>query len=287
MKRKFYLLNIVLLLVTSGGFAQVVKQTKSDPNEPIFEVKNDVGQTVFAVYPGGVQIFIDDSQTKAAGGGFSVGRLSTGKASDEDYFTVNPGDVKVIIPSATGKAAGGGFSVGRLSTGKATGDEDYLKVTPDSTRVYVSESSNNGFAVGKLGTSGVTDFLNLTPDNYFIGHNVAPNIGDGARNSVLGYNAGSSLVGGDDNIFIGNMAGFSTGSGSVGGNENIFIGNSAGYNSTSPVRNVFIGHEAGMENLTGQYNLYVGMEQESLEKVFIILFWDLQLPAIMILETAM
>ncbi|NJO92505.1 MAG: tail fiber domain-containing protein, partial [Chloroflexia bacterium] len=162
------------------------------------------------------------------------------------------------IPNAGVKATGGGFTVGRLGTGKAAGDEDYLKVTPDSTRVYVSESSSNGFAVGKLGTSGTTDFLNLTQDNYFIGHNVAPNILDGLRNSVLGYNAGNSLVGGDDNIFIGNMAGFSTGSGSIGGNENIFIGNSAGYNSTSPVRNVFIGHEAGMENVTGQYNLYVG-----------------------------
>jgi hypothetical protein len=157
------LFAIILFALNTSLIAQEKsKTTKSDPNVPLFEVKNDLGQTVFAVYPGGVHIFIDDNQKKAAGGGFSVGRLSTGKATDEDYFTVDPGDVKVIIPSATGKAAGGGFSVGRLSTGKAAGDViDYLKVTPDSTRIYTSETSNKGFAVGKLNAElGNQNFLN-------------------------------------------------------------------------------------------------------------------------------
>ncbi|NJO89371.1 MAG: hypothetical protein HC831_10725, partial [Chloroflexia bacterium] len=66
MGKKVYLLSIICL-VSISGFAQVVKQTKSDPNVPIFEIKNDLGQIVFAVYPGGVHIFIDDTQAKAAG----------------------------------------------------------------------------------------------------------------------------------------------------------------------------------------------------------------------------
>ncbi len=68
---KFSLIAIIMLLLSHVSMAQ------SDPNAPLFEVKNDGGQTVFAVYPGGVHIFIDDTPGKAAGGGFSVGRLST------------------------------------------------------------------------------------------------------------------------------------------------------------------------------------------------------------------
>jgi hypothetical protein len=192
------------------------KSKKSDPNVPIFEIKNDAGQTVFAVYPGGVHIFIDDSQKKATGKGFKVSRASTLKAEDTD--------------------------------------ETYLSVSPESTRVFVKESSQLGFAVGKLSAEvGSENFLNLTQDNYFIGHDVATNISTGLRNSILGYNAGFSLTTGSDNIFIGNKAGYSTV-----GNENVFIGNEAGYSATSMVRNIFIGHWAGHENVTGQYNTYLG-----------------------------
>ena len=65
------------------------KKIKSDPNIPIFEIKNDLGHTVFAVYPGGVHIFIND-QLKATGGGFKVGRIGTEKATVGDIFTVDP-----------------------------------------------------------------------------------------------------------------------------------------------------------------------------------------------------
>jgi hypothetical protein len=89
------------------GLSQVI-MAQEDPNAPIFAVKNDQGQIVFAVYQGGVKIFIDEQELKAAGGGFSVGRLSTGKtANTEDYFSVNPGDVRVNLPERYAKAAGG------------------------------------------------------------------------------------------------------------------------------------------------------------------------------------
>lgn len=275
----FWFLLILSCFFSTKAFTQEKKETslKSDPSVPIFEIKNDLNQTVFAVYPGGVKIFIDD-QLKAAGGGFTVGRLGTGKATGDDFFTVNPGDVKVILPTVTGKAAGGGFTVGRLGTGKASGDPvDFFSVTPDSTRVNLSETAKGGFAIGKVGkTSGIDNFMNITPDNYFIGHNVAPNITTGLRNSAIGYyaayklytgnsniifgdSAGFNLNGGTDNVLIGNKAGYNlTGSTMSGGRWNIFIGNNAGLSSLSPVRNIFIGYDAGQGNISGQYNLYIG-----------------------------
>lgn len=274
----FWFLLILSCFFSTKAFTQEKKETslKSDPSVPIFEIKNDLNQTVFAVYPGGVKIFIDD-QLKAAGGGFTVGRLGTGKATGDDFFTVNPGDVRVILPTVTGKAAGGGFTVGRLGTGKASGDPvDFFSVTPDSTRVNLSETAKGGFAIGKVGkSSGIDNFMNITPDNYFIGHNVAPNITTGLRNSVIGYyaayklytgnsniifgdSAGFNLNGGTDNVLIGNKAGHNLTGTTSGGRWNIFVGNNAGLSSLSPVRNIFIGYDAGRENIMGQYNLYVG-----------------------------
>ena len=138
------------------------KSTKSDPNVPIFEIKNDAGQTVFAVYPGGVSIFIDNT-LKSTGGGFKVGSLGTGKATSNDYFTVQPGTVQVNIANGTQKSTGGGFKVGSLGTGKASGNPvNFMSVTSDSTRIYTNESSNKGFAVGKSGAiNGTQNFLNL------------------------------------------------------------------------------------------------------------------------------
>ncbi len=261
--------NLLVILTILGAqqalTAQTLKQTKSDPNVPIFEVKNDLGQTVFAVYPGGVHIFIDDSQKKAAGGGFSVGRLSTGKAADEDYFTVNPGDVKVIIPATTAKAAGGGFSVGRLSTGKAAGDTvDYLRVTPDSTRIYTSETSDKGFAVGKLNVElgGSDNFLDLTPQNYFIGHESGVKT-TGLYNLFLGYRTGYVNTLGYYNIFIGRESGYSN----TVGRRNIFIGDRAGYSNVGNLTgnpptighdNIYIGTFAGRDNVDGEHNTLIG-----------------------------
>jgi hypothetical protein len=266
--------TIIIIFAILGLQQNITGQGKSDPSAPLFEVKNDGGQTVFAVYPGGVHIFIDDTPGKAAGGGFSVGRLSTGKATDGDYFTVNPGNVKVIIPNDATKAAGGGFSVGRLSTGKAAGDADYLKVTPDSTRIYVSETSNNGFAVGKLGDVNATDFLNLTPDNYFIGHRAGDSITTGLYNTFIGYQAGVNTTSSDGNvflgfeagrgntvgalnIFIGNGTGFKF-TGVEDGEENIFIGNNAGYNCETTANSVFIGTRSGYSCGNSYGNTFIG-----------------------------
>ncbi len=251
-------LKLLLSIVFLGSSFLILaqeneKSTKSDPSIPIFEIKNDAGQTVFAVYPGGVKIFVDD-QLKAAGGGFTVGRLSTGKATGGDILSVSPGNVNVYLDNTTTKAAGGGFTVGRLSTGKALGDPvNFLEVTPVKTHVNVEGTTAEGFSVGKVGDVTIENFLNITPENYFIGHGVAPSITTGTKNSVLGYFAGHSLRTGHSNILIGDSAGYS-----LNGNESIFIGNSAGYYSAGSVRNVFVGYYAGYKNVVGQYNTYLG-----------------------------
>ncbi|NJO92504.1 MAG: tail fiber domain-containing protein [Chloroflexia bacterium] len=270
-KRINYLIFSIALLLCSNLLV-----AQSDPNVPLFEVKNDLGQTVFAVYPGGVHIFIDDTPAKAAGGGFTVGRLGTGKATADDFFTVNPGDVRVILPVTSNKAAGGGFTVGRLGTGKATGDEDFLKVTPDSTNIYTNDSIS-GFNVRDNSNGTGISYLRLSPLNYFIGHSSGLKVeqdplnpGQGKYNTFFGYNAGKNTVSGYKNVFLGYNAGLNC----VGGAWNIFIGNNAGASSVSALSNICIGDQAGANLINGTNNIFIGTEAgyAATENVFNNLF---------------
>ena len=251
----FFIFNFINL---SG---QEEKSTKSDPNIPIFEIKNDLGQTVFAVYPGGVHIFVDDTQLKATGGGFKVGRIGTEKATLGDILTVAPGEVNVYLDNPV-KATGGGFKVGRIGTEKAGGIPDnYMTVTPDSTRIYTVEESNKGFAAGKLSTMlGVENFLNLTPENYFIGHE-SGRLTTGTYNLFFGYRAGYNNTTGARNFF----AGYGSGLNNTLGDYNVFIGAESGTNNVYGIRNIFVGYRAGFANegdqnstTIGHDNIYIG-----------------------------
>lgn len=261
MKNTFFMFIAVLFFISVNNlniYAQKEKSTKSDPNTPIFEIKNDLGQTVFAVYPGGVKIFVDD-KLKAAGGGFTVGRLSTGKAAGGDILTVSPGNVNIYLDTASSlKAAGGGFTVGRLSTGKkALGTiETFLTVSPDSTRVYIDEKSTAGFAVGRIGaTVGMQNFMHLKRDNYFIGQKSGEKT-TGLYNLFLGYESGFANIGGTSNTFLG----FQTGYSNTSGNKNVFIGDNSGYSNTTGNFNTFIGTNSGVKNTTGNYSTFLGYQ---------------------------
>ncbi len=237
----FKKVQVLLVFLFLSKTLQIFSQT--DPADPIFEIKNDLNQTVFAVYPGGVKIFIDD-QLKAAGGGFTVGRLNTGKATAGDIFSVAPNNVNVFIDDGL-KAAGGGFTVGRLNTGKADGvQENFLSVTPDSTRVYINETSSAGFAVGKLGTAetGLQNFMYLKKDNYFIGHN-SGRLTTGLYNLFLGYESGFSNTTGNNNTFLGYQTGYSN----ISGYNNVFLGSSTCKSTIGSSQNVAIGNSCASD----------------------------------------
>ena len=79
--------------------ANNVKAIESDPaatdEEPIFVVRNKLGQIVFAVYQGGVRVFVEDgSAIKGAKGGFAVGGLS-GTKQPVEYFRITPDSARI------------------------------------------------------------------------------------------------------------------------------------------------------------------------------------------------
>ena len=190
--------------------------TLSFAQEALFEVKNDVGVTIFSVTPNGIEIM-----------GMSLNATTDGSSFQLD--------------DATGQAL--------------------FVASPDSVRFYMYEGltdeGRGGFAIATVGST--TDILgsnliDLTPENYFIGHKTGYSISTGTKNLFIGYQAGYSNTTGWGNLFIGEEAGYTN----TTGYYNLFQGYNSGYYNLSGNYNQFIGFDAGRDNTTGSYNTMLG-----------------------------
>ncbi len=203
-----------------AGKLEVQGDGDETDDDPLFQVKRKDGETVFAVYPGGVRINVEDVQKKGTKGGFAIGGFSPGKGLTNDYMWVTPDSVRIYVDTTLTKGTKGGFAVG-------------------------------GFSPGKGETSSL---MHLTEDNYLIGHQAGRSITTGKYNSFFGYLAGFSTTEGIDNIFIGNGSGLEN----LWGNWNVFVGNGTGLSNTTGSSNIIIGDEAGMSNTEGSGNVMLG-----------------------------
>ena len=260
----------------SGSLSRLsVTGKTTNPDEALFEVKNQTGQTVFAVYSEGVRIYVDDGNAKGVKGGFAIGGFGSAKAPSQNLFVVSPDSIRAYIGTNPLKGVKGGFAIGGFDAAKAL-PEEYLRVTRDSTRVYVNQAPKGvkgGFAIGGLtpAKGPVENFVNLTPNNYFIGHNAGSHITSGIYNNFIGFESGLSTTTGSNNSFIGYQAGKanlsgiantfignSAGSGNLSGSSNTFVGTLAGQNFSSGGGNTFMGVQAGFNFLNGNFNVFIG-----------------------------
>ncbi len=247
-----------------GSSLQINSITTTDPDAPILEVKNSAGKVVLGVYQSGVRINVEDSPiVKGAKGGFAIGGLSgSGKVGESAiYMRVTSDSSRIYIKESAAKGAKGGFAIGGLSgSGKAILSRDLMYVAPDCTRIYVNENptkgAKGGFAIGGLSGSGkgtTNNFIQLTPSNYFIGHQSGSKTTTGLYNNFLGYQAGLSNTTGNSNAFIG----YNAGSSNTTGGSNVFIGNESGRTNTTGINNVFLGFNSGYSN-NADYNTFIG-----------------------------
>ncbi len=249
-------------------------------SDTLFAVKDRQGNIVFAVFPDGAEIYVNET-VKGKVGGFAVSGRSPSKALKENYFFVTSDSTRVFVNEAA-KGKVGGFAVSGRSPSKAI-EEDYLVITADSTRVYVNQSETKG-KVGGFAVSGrspskstVSNFLDLTPDNYFIGHESgqktlsSPDFGNynvflgyqtgmenltGLKNVFIGYKTAQANTHGMTNVYIGAESGFNN----TLGYDNVFIGSNSGYTNTEGLNNVFLGSMSGYSNIDGDDNVFVGFE---------------------------
>ncbi|OFX20508.1 MAG: hypothetical protein A2041_10345 [Bacteroidetes bacterium GWA2_31_9b] len=175
-------------------------------------------------------------------------------------FIVFPDGAKVINNQVV-KGKVGGFAVSGRSPTKLGEEEDYLIVTPDSTRIYVNDTTINKGKVGGFAVSGRSPtkeesqkYLDLTKANYFIGHESGQNLNTGLYNSSLGYQSAYTLTDGESNSFIGYQSGYNTNI----GNGNLFMGYQTGFSNEDGNYNTFLGYIAGYSNLSGRFNTFLG-----------------------------
>ncbi|MDD2564560.1 MAG: collagen-like protein, partial [Salinivirgaceae bacterium] len=261
-------------------------------DDPIFEVKNKAGQLVFGVYQSGVRIYVDDTQTKAAKGGFAIGGLSNStKIETPLYFSVSPDSVRVLLREPSTKAAKGGFAIGGLSNSTKGVSQDLFFINSDSTRIYINADTNpkaakGGFAIGGLSnsTKGTTEFMRITPDSsrIYIDTNPAK---AGKGGFAIGGLSNSTKIPGEEYLRITrdstriNVAENTTkaakGGFAVGGlstekinpqnfmfltPENYLIGHEAGKSLKTGTYNSFIGYMAGQSSIGGNKNIFIGQE---------------------------
>ncbi len=247
-----------------------VTGTTTNLDEALFEVKNNIGQTIFAVYNEGVRVFVDDG-AKGGKGGFAIGGFGTAKAPSQEYLRVTRDSTRVYVnPLAKGNK--GGFAIGGFSAAKATVD-NFLDLTKDN--YFIGHQSGYKNKTGKFnsligyqsGYSNVDGMYNTmigfesgyaanASYNSFFGYQSGKSNTSGSYNSFVGYRSGLSNTTGSNNVFLG----FNTGLLNTVGAENVFVGYQAGYNNLNGLRNVFIGYNSGLNNSSGTYNIFLGRQ---------------------------
>ena len=80
-----------------AGKLEVVGDGDETDDDALFEVKRSDGQAVFSVYPGGVQVYVDDD-AKGAKGGFAIGGFSSFKKGlTNEFMRVTPDSGYILI----------------------------------------------------------------------------------------------------------------------------------------------------------------------------------------------
>lgn len=180
---------------SKSGWVNLAGSVDSDgsetDDEALFSVVNAAGDTVFAVYPEGVQINVGDGTTKGTKGGFAVAGITSGKAPAKEFLRVTPDSVRVYVDTTTSKGTKGGFAVAGITSGKGI-TEDFLRVTGDSVRIYVKEGAGTKGTKGGFAVAGITsgkgygsEYLRVTTDSVRV--YVDPNGTKGIKGTKGGF----------------------------------------------------------------------------------------------------
>jgi hypothetical protein len=125
----------------------------------LFEVKRKDGQTVFAVYPDAVNIYVPPGAKGSTKGGFAIGGFGA-KAGSQDYFRVTPDSVRIYInnaPPAVKGSTKGGFAIGGFDGSKGILPNYFMNVTGasavntvDSAAQILWYPNKQAFLAGKV-----------------------------------------------------------------------------------------------------------------------------------------
>ncbi len=187
-------------------------------NEPLFEVKNKDGQTVFAVYNDAVNIFIPNSGTKAKKGGFAIGSFDQTKDTPQDFFIVTSDSIRMYInsnpPSKT--LTKGGFAIGGFNELKGREERYFGLYGYSSVDTITNASQIMWYPKKEAFMAGRIDILHpdsVGKNSFTTGYK---NIAKGDFSHALGYEAiargnystaiGRRAISGENSYALGNFS---------------------------------------------------------------------------------
>ena len=266
--------------------------------DTLFVVKDHDGNVVFAVFPDGAEVIVNET-AKGKVGGFAVSGRNPSKATDVPIFTITSDSTRIYVNDTVNtKGKVGGFAVSGRNPSKNISTE-LLFITADSTRIYVNDDQTGKGKVGGFAVSGrnpskgtVNDYLQVTKDStrvYIMDSDSKGKVGGFAvsgrnpskgtltsymqvspdstrifvKDSVAGFSIANIESGTTESFLNLNkqnyLIGHQTGENTTGA-YNSMIGYQAGYANTSGSNNLFLGYQSGYSNLGGGNNVYVGTE---------------------------
>ena len=217
-------------------------------SDPLFEVKDRTGATVFVVYPDSVRIFVFDDGSKTNKGAFAVSGRNTAKLPTNDFLVVTPDSSRIYTGDETK-----GFGVRHIGSGTK---DSYMKLTP--ANYFIGHKSGDSITTGMYNNyfgyeSGLRNKIGYY--NVFMGYYAGHNNIDGSSNTFLGYSAGWNSNG-QSNIAVGSNSLGNSNTGSA----NVAVGNQSLAFNTSGEYNVAVGNNAMFYNSIGTYNVALGVE---------------------------
>jgi hypothetical protein len=179
--------------------------------------------------------------SKGVKGGFAVGGITGTKADPIEYMRVTPDSVRIYINDAATKGNKGGFAVGGITGTKGAYDK-YFIINEDSARIYLRDPAKGN--KGGFAVGGITGTK-----------------GEGVNflnltqeNYFIGFQGGLNILNGVYNSTLGYQSGVNLSDGS----SNAFLGYQSGFNSTTGSGNLFLGYQSGFSNIEGDYNTFLG-----------------------------
>ncbi len=155
--------------------AEIAKRLDKDvlhfpETDTLFAVKDHNGNLVFAVFPDGAKVYVNEG-VKGNIGGFAVTGRNPGKAiPEEEYLRVTPDSTRVWVNESL-KGNIGGFAVTGRNPGKGMSG-DYFVVTSDSARIYINDTTTTKGKIGGFAVTGRNpdkgpndDYLRVTRDS--------------------------------------------------------------------------------------------------------------------------
>ena len=270
----------------------------SPDSDTLFVVKDRDDNVVFAVFPDGAEVIVNET-AKGKVGGFAVSGRNPSKATDVNILKVTPDSTRIYVnDTVSNKGKVGGFAVSGRNPSKNISTE-LLFITADSTRIYVNDDQTGKGKVGGFAVSGrnpskgtVNDYLQVTKDStrvYIMDSDSKGKVGGFAvsgrnpskgtltsyiqvspdstrifvKDSVAGFSIANIESGNAESFLNLNkqnyLIGHQTGENTTGA-YNSMIGYQAGYANTAGSNNLFLGYQSGYSNLGGGNNVYVGTE---------------------------